>query len=133
MHLKHRQTCRVCGNAHLTDVIDLGDQYLQGSFVKPGMPEPSRRKIPTKLVRCDVSKDEDACGLVQMSVTTPPEVLYRSYWYSSGISQTMRTHLASIAMEVQELRPHVRGSGRPRWYLDIACNDGTLLSCYPES
>ena len=36
MHLSHRKTCRVCRSNALTKVIDLGEQYLQGSFVKPG-------------------------------------------------------------------------------------------------
>ncbi len=129
MHLKHRQTCRVCGNRHLAPVIDLGEQFLQGSFVKAGVTEPSRRKIPTALVRCDTSKDEGACGLVQMSVTTPPRILYASYWYQSGISATMRAHLAGIVEEVKRLiGPFPEGSKRQ--VLDIACNDGTLLGAY---
>lgn len=129
MHLRYRQTCRVCGNSHLADVIDLGDQYLQGSFVKAGTTEPSSRKIPTKLVRCDVSKSETACGLVQMSVTTPPRILYANYWYASGISQTMRSHLEGIVEEVSKLMGGYP-TGTPRRVLDIACNDGTLLSYY---
>ena len=31
MHVKHRQTCRVCGSPHLATVIDLGERHLQGS------------------------------------------------------------------------------------------------------
>ncbi len=34
MHIRKRTTCRVCGSSSLTRVIDLGPQYLQGSFVK---------------------------------------------------------------------------------------------------
>lgn len=132
MHLRYRQTCRVCGNPHLADVIDLGEQYLQGSFVKVGMPEPSRRKIPTKLVRCDVTRNQDGCGLVQMSVSTPPDVLYRSYWYQSGISATMREHLAGIVREVIDCLKGVEGLPLPRRVLDIACNDLTLLRNYPS-
>lgn len=129
MHLRYRQTCRVCGNPNLKDVIDLGPQYLQGSFVKEGVAKPSLRKIPTKLVRCDVTKDEEACGLVQMSVTTPPRILYSNYWYASSVSQTMRDHLAGIATEVSKV---IGGFpiNQTRRVLDIACNDGTLLSSY---
>jgi len=53
MHLIHRHTCRVCGSSALTNVINLGEQHLQGSFVKPGKEEPPTRKIPLSLVRCD--------------------------------------------------------------------------------
>ena len=131
MILKHRKTCRICGNPHLCDVIDLGDQYLQGSFVKEGVTEPSHRKIPTKLVRCDVTKNENGCGLVQMSVTTPPKILYSNYWYQSGVSKTMREHLADIAGKTMELIHR----GRPYQLLsvcDLACNDGELLSHFPR-
>lgn len=123
MNLKHRQTCRICGNPHLVEVIDLGEQWLQGSFVKPGLSQPSARRIPTKLVRCDGARTETACGAVQMSVTTPPTILYHSYWYRSAVSKTMRDHLKGIVDEVVALV-------NPTTVLDIAANDLTLLSYY---
>jgi len=126
MHLIHRKTCRVCGSSALTRVIDLGDQYLQGSFVKPGKEDPPRRRIPTVLVRCDPSRDEHACGLLQMECTVPPQVLYSSYWYRSGTNQTMRSHLRGIAEQAASLLD--KSDAR---VLDIGCNDGTLLTCYP--
>ena len=43
MHLIHRKTCRVCGSASLTRVIGLGEQFLQGAFVKDGLPLPPLR------------------------------------------------------------------------------------------
>lgn len=126
MHLTRHQTCRVCGSASLTPVINLGDQYLQGSFVKPGEISPPMRKIPLSLVRCNPMLDEKACGLLQMEHTVPPEILYFNYWYRSGTNQTMRDHLRGIAEQIVS----VIGSGDRR-VLDIGCNDGTLLDCYP--
>ena len=128
MHLTHRQTCRVCGSSALTRVIDLGEQHLQGSFVKPGETPPPARRIPTVLVRCNPLLDEKACGLLQMESTVPPEVLYSSYWYRSGTNQTMRNHLQGIAEQALKMLGH--DSGRT---LDIGCNDGTLLRCYPPA
>jgi SAM-dependent methyltransferase len=127
MHVKHRQTCRVCGSRHLTPVIDLGEQHLQGSFIKPGRPLPPQRRLPTLLVRCDVSKDENACGLLQLGHSFPTEVLYANYWYRSGVNETMRNHLKGIVTQATSLisRDGLR-------VLDIGCNDGTLLCCYPE-
>ena len=126
MHLIHRTTCRVCGSSALTKVIDLGEQYLQGSFVKPGKELPPTRRIPCTLVRCDPTRDEHACGLLQMEHTVPPEILYSAYWYRSGTNDTMRNHLRTIAEEATVLvvKPATR-------VLDIGCNDGTLLGCYP--
>src|SRR3954469_17748797 len=127
MHLVHRKTCRVCGSSALTKVIDLGEQFLQGSFVKPGRQQPPLRRVPTSLVRCDPMRDEKACGLLQMEFTVPPEVLYSVYWYRSGTNLTMRKHLAGIASEAGAFldKPTAR-------VLDIGCNDGTLLGAYPK-
>ena len=125
MHLVHRATCRVCKSPALTKVIDLGEQYLQGSFVEPNRPLPPMRKLPTSLVRCDPTRDENACGLLQTEHTVPPEVLYSVYWYRSGTNATMRNHLAALAREAEAM------AARPNLVvLDIGCNDGTLLRAY---
>jgi SAM-dependent methyltransferase len=112
----------------LKKVIDLGPQYLQGSFIKPGKEMPSSRKINCTLVRCNPEKDENACGLLQMEHSVPPEILYASYWYRSGTNNTMRMHLKGITETVVPLfnRTDLR-------VLDIGCNDGTLLGFYPDS
>lgn len=127
MHLKYRKTCRICGSLALTPVIDLGNQYLQGSFIKPGKESPPIRSISTELVRCNPMVDEHACGLLQTSISVPPEILYSSYWYRSGTNNTMRTHLKNIADKASQL------IGKDNAVtLDIGCNDGTLLRNYPS-
>lgn len=128
MHIRKRTTCRVCGSGSLTPVIDLGPQYLQGSFVKPGKEMPSQRKINCSLVRCNPQVDEDACGLLQMEHSVPPEILYAAYWYRSGTNSTMRNHLKEIVDSTLSLLKK-----KDCTVLDIGCNDGTLLSYYPES
>ena len=128
MHIIFRQTCRVCGSTHLAPVIDLGEQYLQGAFLKEGHPPAPLRKIPTQLVRCDVTRNERGCGLLQLAHTLPSEILYANYWYRSGTNATMRAHLKEIVEDAVELMPD--GNAR---VLDIGCNDGTLLGFYPAS
>ena len=127
MHLIHRNTCRVCGSSALTPVITLGDQNLQGSFVKPGKEMPPTRRIPMSLVRCDPMRDENACGLLQMEHTVPPAIFYSAYWYRSGTNNTMRAHLRGIALEEAA---SIVGKPDAR-VLDIGCNDGTLFNYYP--
>lgn len=128
MHLIHRKTCRVCGSDSLTPVIDLGEQYLQGSFVKQGKELPPMRKIPCSIVRCNPTTDETACGLLQMKHSVPPEILYAAYWYRSGTNNTMREHLRGIAQKAMKIFPEEKAR-----VLDIGCNDGTLLNNYPTS
>jgi SAM-dependent methyltransferase len=117
----------VCGSTALTSVINLGYQHLQGSFVKPGKEIPPIRKIPMSLVRCDPTRDEKACGLLQMEHTVPPEVLYSAYWYRSGTNATMKNHLKGVVEEAVSILKKSSGS-----VLDIGCNDGTLFGFYPE-
>lgn len=128
MHIRKRNTCRVCGSSSLKKVIDLGPQYLQGSFVKPGKEMPSSRKIDCTLVRCNPEEDENACGLLQMEHSVPPEILYAAYWYRSGTNNTMRNHLKEIAESVTGII-----NKKDAFVLDIGCNDGTLLGYYPKS
>src|SRR5258708_13439436 len=116
MHLTYRKTCRVCGSSALTPVIDLGNQFLQGLFLKPDKEPPPTRTIPTSLVRCDPTRDENACGLLQMAHSVPPAILYTSYWYRSGTNQTMRDHLRGIAEEAVPLL----GNPTPN-FLHVAC------------
>jgi hypothetical protein len=122
----HRQTCRVCGNEHLTTILDLGSMYLQGSFVKEGYPKPPERKVPLELMWCDTTKYEYGCGLVQLSKTVSQDILYSTYWYRSDTNTTMKNHLKDIADMVTGYF-----TMKPVNVLDIGCNDGTMLSYYP--
>lgn len=119
MYIKTRTTCRVCGNIHLTPVVNLGPHYLGGSFVK-GDIRPPTRTVPLELVLCDASRDEDACGLLQLRHTIHPSILYKHYWYRSGTNATMKNHLMEIAKRISKLNPHI--------IMDIGCNDGTFLN-----
>ena len=126
--IKHRQTCRGCGNPHLTPILDVGNQYFQGSFVKQGTIAPPCRKTPNLIVMCDVTKHEDGCGLVQTKHSVDPNILYSNYWYQSGISNTMKSHLASVVKQALEITKFKSGV-----VVDIASNDNTLLRNYPPT
>lgn len=128
MHIRKRVTCRVCGSHSIRPVIDLGPQYLQGSFIKPGKEMPSSRKIDLTLVRCNPEEDENACGLLQMLHSVPSDILYDAYWYRSGTNETMRSHLKEI---VDSLLKTI--DKKHALVLDIGCNDGTLLGYYPHT
>jgi SAM-dependent methyltransferase len=110
-------------------VLSLGDQYIAGAFAEPGGEQPVSRRVPLELVRCDATRNENGCGLVQLRHTVPGAILYRSYWYRSGVNRTMTTNLHEIAAQAEamaELRPG-------DLVIDIGCNDGTLLDGYRAS
>ena len=107
-----RTTCRICGCPHLAPVLSLGDQRIAGAFADPGGDQPVERAIPLELVRCDMTLDQEACGLIQTKHTVPGSILYSSYWYRSGVNRTMTENLHGIARGRRS--GHAAGVRRPR-------------------
>jgi len=127
MHVKVRQTCRLCGSKSLTTIVDLGSQMLASAFVsEENQDYLPLRKVPLELVRCNPEIDEDACGLVQLRHTFPSDIMYSDYWYASGVNQTMRDALADITRRAADFVSLAKDDIA----VDIGCNDGTLLKSY---
>jgi SAM-dependent methyltransferase len=89
-----------------------------------------------------INKDEDAragkhdmtlviderYGAARLEKCTPIHSMFGKYWYRSGINQTMRTELKGIVDSITSVQKINEGD----LWLDIACNDGTLLSFVPD-
>ncbi len=116
--------CRVCGNAKLETVLDLGRQALTGRFSRPEDPDPLSG--PLELVLCHMTSS-DHCGLLQLRHSYPLDEMYGpSYGYRSSNNATMVRHLrAKIDKLVRMARP-----APDDCVLDIGCNDGTTLGFY---
>jgi C-methyltransferase C-terminal domain/Methyltransferase domain/Putative zinc binding domain len=110
-------------------VLSLGDQYIAGAFAEPGGEQPVSRRIPLELVRCDMTRNQEGCGLIQLRHTVPGAILYHSYWYRSGVNQTMTRNLHEIATQAEEMAELHPGD----LVIDIGCNDGTLFNGYRTS
>ena len=110
------ESCRSCGSKRLVSILNLGDLHVS-DFVNS---EGKRGKAPLELVLC-----ED-CSLLQLKHTVSPELLYREYWYKSGINETIRKDLRDIVAKVEKLVKLKSGD----LVLDIGCNDGTMLRMY---
>ncbi len=114
--------CRICGNENLQDVLDLGEQFLSSQFVKDNAAEElSKVRVPLTLTLCDV------CGLVQLKQTVDRDLMYRSYFYRSGVNPMMRDALADVTRDIKAHANLVEGDS----VLDIGCNDGTMLTYFP--
>lgn len=110
-------SCRSCKGNALTVVFDLGWQYLSDFYTRADRRPP---KASLTLVRCE------QCTLVQLTDTVAREMLYHDrYGYASGVNPAIRANLRQVVEETLMLRPH------PEAWLDIASNDGTLLSYVP--
>ena len=117
-----KEACRVCGHGPLTDIISLGDLYVT-NFVDTAT-ESEQVRSPLDVVLCDPATG--GCGLLQLKHTFSADVMYRTYWYRSGINQTMRSELAGIAKKVEEIVPLAAGDA----VVDIGSNDSTELRSY---
>jgi NDP-4-keto-2,6-dideoxyhexose 3-C-methyltransferase len=116
--VKVRTTCRSCDGGGLLSVLDLGNLYVSNFADTPG-PELWPR-VPLELLLCS------KCSLLQLRHTTPPEWLYRRYWYKSGVNASMRAALGDITRQASGF-VGLRSGDK---VLDIGCNDGTLLRSY---
>jgi len=71
---------------------------------------------------------DERYGAARLEKCTPIHSMFGKYWYRSGINQTMRTELKGIVDSVTSVQKLNEGD----LWLDIACNDGTLLSFVPD-
>ena len=110
-----RSNCRI-SNEKLVDLFSLGSIYVS-DFLRP---DDKPKIAPTELGLCLAPKS----GLVQLSHTAPMDTMYREYWYRSGTNATMTRELGQIARSTQDLIKTQSGD----IFIDIGCNDGTLLS-----
>jgi len=76
----------------------------------------------------DLVLDEDI-GAARLAEIAPCSSMWGKYWYRSGINPLMVNALRNI---VDEITASVKTEQNDIW-LDIACNDGTLLSFVPSS
>ncbi len=84
--------------------------------------KPNAPKVPLEMCLAPAS------GLVQLAHTAPFEKMYEHYWYRSGINESMVAELKDIAASItKQMRV-----GRDDIWVDIGCNDGTLLSFLPK-
>jgi len=78
---------------------------------------------PLELVRCE------ACSLVQITETVPPEILFSDYAYFSSFSDTMVAHAKQIANRLTVDHALDESS----LVAEVASNDGYLLQWYRDA
>jgi len=102
-------------------VVNLGDHYVS-DFIKSEADYEGRKKYSLDLVL------NEEIGAAHLTEIPPSETMWGQYWYRSGINATMTKELGNI---VGEITSRVKLNEGDVW-LDIACNDGTLLKQVPN-
>ena len=70
----------------------------------------------------------DANGAVRLDHVVDKNEMYGKYWYRSGTNDTMKKNLKDVVDSITSVKKLSEGDV----WLDIACNDGTLLSLVPS-
>ena len=102
--------------------LDLGATPLANAYVTADSLDEPELEVPLRVLFCHT------CGLVQLSEVVPPEILFSHYVYVTGASITMVTHFRELAAGLVERL----GLGKDDLVVEIASNDGTLLSGFTE-
>jgi hypothetical protein len=104
----------------MKELFSLGELYVS-DFLKDN-DLPRGNKVEMKLILTDN-------GSVKLEKQAPAEIMYGKYWYRSGINSTMQKELKSVVDSITSVYDIVEND----IWLDIACNDGTLLSFVPSN
>jgi hypothetical protein len=115
-----RTECRACGGADLRKFLELGPQPLANAFPRTPDDFAGEERYPLDVYFCE------QCALVQLLDVIDPEVLFRDYIYVTGTSDTIAAHNVKYAQAVVERLE----LGADDLVVEIASNDGSLLSCF---
>ena len=105
-------------------LLELGSHYVS-NFIKPGSEPTTPKKYSLDLY---LDLELGAARLSQDDLA-PASAMWGQYWYRSGINASMTKELQNI---VSEVTSRVKLKDNDIW-LDIACNDGTLLKAVPDN
>ena len=111
-----RTCCGSCGNANLEPVLDLGYSPLADAF--PEAIDEIEMTYPLQLFVCD------ACWLVQLGEIVPDDILWSDYGFYSSTSPAIAAYHRALADLLMRRHP----DQVQRLTVEIACNDGSLLS-----
>lgn len=110
-----RTSCRICGSERLRLLVDYGHMPLAGGFLTEDE-LPHQAAFPLRLARCE------ACTLMQILDSVPPDEIFTQYSYVSSTTRTLIDHFAEMAPAIVA-REHAAG----RLVVEFGCNDGVLI------
>ena len=110
--------CDICSSENLVQFLNLGLHPPPLNFLTNE--NDKEEKFPLEVYFCK------SCGLVQLGNDVDPNIMFKEYLYTSGVSIAFKKHLESFA-KILIKRFKLTPSDL---VIDIASNDGTLLSFF---
>ena len=105
----------------MRNLLTLGDIYISDFIKDDETPRGGSHEL--KLVL------DENIGAPRLENPPNPSDMFGKYWYRSGINQTMKNELKEVVDSIIKIKKLKEND----IWIDIASNDGTLLSFLPES
>lgn len=124
MNTKFNQinVCEVCGNAHLTSVLDLGLHPMCDDLVTIGDAR-TCREYPIEILFCE------KCLTAHQRFQVPKQDLFpRNYHYRSRFTADVLNGMSGLVESCEQRFGTLSG----KKILDIGCNDGSLLDFFKK-
>jgi len=102
-------------------ILNIGSHYVS-DFIQSDLDYEGRNKYSLDL------QLEETTGAVRLIEDAPNETMWGKYWYRSGINATMTKELGNVVTEICSRVKYKEGDV----WLDIACNDGTMMKQIPN-
>ena len=115
------KNCRICSEENLKVVLDYGEVALADNFLDPSNIG-SEEKYPLRLCICL------KCKHVQIDDIIDPKVLFEHYVWNTGVSRSV----VKFAEDLYDKIKSKFGTSKPK-VLEIACNDGSILSVFKSN
>ena len=117
-----KKKCRICENDKLVNYLDLGNQPPSNSFIKKKNLK-IEKSFPLIVQLCTI------CGLSQLDTVVASEDIFDEYLYFSSTSKALVNHYGNMTENILEKINPIKNS----LIVDIGCNDGITLKCYPKN
>jgi 2-polyprenyl-3-methyl-5-hydroxy-6-metoxy-1,4-benzoquinol methylase len=114
--------CQICQNDNLVKFLDLGNHPPPLNFVKKSQNKINQDLFPLQVFHCNT------CGLVQLGNIVDPNIMFKEYTYTSGVSVVFKKHLNEFASYIVDKFKLTKND----LVIDIASNDGTLLDGFKK-
>jgi SAM-dependent methyltransferase len=115
------ENCRICNAKDLKIVLDYGEVALADNFLNKSE-VPFEKKYPLRLCICL------QCKHVQIDDIIDPSILFEHYVWNTGVSKSV----LQFADELYDKISSKFGYSKPD-VLEIACNDGSILSVFKNN
>lgn len=119
---KPQAVCRICRSTRLFEYLNMGRTPLANSYLRAEQLEEPEFKEELSLQVCT------DCGLSQLTKVVNPDLMFKHYLYVSSTTETFRNHCVDLAKTATAVARCREGD----WVLDVASNDGCLLSKFRD-